>query len=77
VGGALGNVHDRLRYQAVVDFLDFHWGDRHWPAFNVADIFICLGLGLLVLFTFLTMGRKPVETPKQSGQTKRFKRKNS
>ena len=49
LGGALGNIHDRLRWEAVVDFLDFYWGDYHWPAFNVADIAICVGAGLLIL----------------------------
>ena len=48
-GGALGNIHDRLRWGAVVDFLDFYWGDNHWPAFNVADAAICLGAFLLAL----------------------------
>lgn len=48
-GGALGNIHDRLRWEAVVDFLDFYLGESHWPAFNVADIGICLGAGFLVL----------------------------
>lgn len=48
-GGALGNIHDRLRWNGVVDFLDFYWNDYHWPAFNVADIAICLGAGLLAL----------------------------
>ncbi len=49
MGGALGNLLDRLRYQAVVDFLDFYVGDWHWPAFNVADIAICVGAGLVIL----------------------------
>lgn len=43
LGGSLGNMFDRLRYRAVVDFLDFYWRDWHWPAFNVADMGICLG----------------------------------
>ncbi len=43
LGGALGNLIDRIRYRAVVDFLDFYVGHWHWPAFNVADIAICLG----------------------------------
>lgn len=43
VGGALGNLIDRVRLRAVVDFLDFYVGVWHWPAFNVADIAICLG----------------------------------
>ncbi|MDR2350058.1 MAG: signal peptidase II [Deltaproteobacteria bacterium] len=49
LGGAAGNVHDRLHYGVVVDFLDFHWGPRHWPAFNVADIAICVGVGIVIL----------------------------
>ena len=49
IGGAIGNLIDRMRFGAVVDFLDFHISGAHWPAFNVADIFICLGVGLYVL----------------------------
>ena len=52
LGGALGNFIDRIRLRAVVDFLDIHAADWHWPAFNVADICICLGafaVALLVL----------------------------
>jgi len=49
LGGALGNIHDRLRWGAVVDFLDFYWRGHHWPAFNIADTAICLGAGLLGL----------------------------
>lgn len=48
-GGALGNIHDRFRWHGVVDFLDFHAAGYHWPAFNVADIAICAGAGLLAL----------------------------
>lgn len=43
LGGALGNLVDRLRFRAVVDFLDFYVGEWHWPAFNVADMAICTG----------------------------------
>ena len=43
VGGALGNIVDRLRQGAVTDFLDLYWRDWHWPTFNVADIAITLG----------------------------------
>lgn len=43
LGGALGNLIDRVRFRAVVDFLDFYVGEWHWPAFNVADIAICVG----------------------------------
>lgn len=49
IGGAIGNVIDRIQYGAVVDFLDFHAFGYHWPAFNVADTAICIGAGLLIL----------------------------
>ncbi len=49
LGGALGNVVDRLRYDAVVDFLDFHWAGVHFPAFNVADSAITVGVALMLL----------------------------
>ena len=48
-GGAVGNLIDRGRFGAVVDFIDFHWQGYHWPAFNVADSAITTGVGLLVL----------------------------
>ena len=49
VGGALGNVIDRIHYGAVADFLDFYIGDFHWPAFNIADAGITIGVIILVL----------------------------
>jgi signal peptidase II len=49
IGGALGNVIDRLRFGAVFDFLDFHAAGWHWPAFNVADSAICIGVVLLCI----------------------------
>jgi len=49
IGGALGNVLDRLRFHAVVDFIDAHYQQRHWPAFNVADSCIVAGAGILML----------------------------
>jgi len=52
-GGAIGNLIDRLRYGSVVDFLDFYIRDYHWPAFNVADSAITIGVGLFVLASFL------------------------
>ena len=54
IGGALGNVADRLRIGAVVDYLDLHWQGWHWPAFNLADIFVVGSAGLLVLASFNT-----------------------
>lgn len=50
IGGALGNLHDRLRYGRVVDFVDAYWRDYHWPAFNLADSAIVVGAMLLVWF---------------------------
>jgi signal peptidase II len=49
LGGALGNIIDRVRLGYVVDFVDVFYGDTHWPAFNVADTCICIGVGLLLL----------------------------
>jgi signal peptidase II len=47
LGGAVGNLIDRLRYDGVIDFLDVHWYDYHWPAFNVADAAITIGVSML------------------------------
>src|SRR5690349_24069573 len=58
LGGALGNLIDRLRYGQVVDFLDFHAAGWHWPAFNVADSAITLGAVLLVVEGFLHHERR-------------------
>ena len=49
IGGALGNFIDRLRFGAVIDFLDWHIGDIHWPAFNMADSFIVIGVILYII----------------------------
>jgi signal peptidase II len=49
MGGALGNIIDRVRLRYVVDFLDFHWKGHSWPAFNLADSCITVGMGLLIL----------------------------
>ncbi len=49
LGGALGNVFDRIVSGAVTDFLDFYIGDLHWPAFNIADSAIVIGSGLLLV----------------------------
>ena len=50
IGGALGNVVDRLRFGAVRDFIDLYWRDWHWPAFNFADMAIVTGLGIVIFF---------------------------
>lgn len=57
VGGAVGNVIDRLRFGAVADFLDFHVSGYHWPAFNVADSAITIGV-LFLLYDALFQGRE-------------------
>ena len=49
LGGAIGNLIDRFRYGEVVDFLDFYFRSYHWPAFNIADSVICIGIGLMAL----------------------------
>lgn len=58
LGGALGNVIDRMRHGAVVDWLDFHLGGWHWPAFNVADVGITVGATALVLDAMFVAPRK-------------------
>lgn len=63
LGGAIGNFLDRLRLGYVVDFLDVHWKEFHWPAFNVADIAITVGVGLLILDMILS----PQESPPREG----------
>ena len=55
LGGAIGNLLDRFRFGYVVDFLDVYIGSHHWPAFNIADSAICIGIALL----FLDMRKKP------------------
>ena len=58
LGGALGNLWDRLAIGAVVDFIDLHWRGSHWPAFNVADSAITLGAVLFALHTLLDGRRR-------------------
>ena len=60
VGGAFGNMIDRWRFQKVVDFLDFYWHGYHWPAFNVADCAISVGVTILLLDALLAMRRQHV-----------------
>ncbi len=59
VGGAIGNVIDRLLYGAVVDFLDFHAAGYHWPAFNVADSAITVGVVFLILDSLKSKPAEP------------------
>ncbi len=62
LGGAIGNLIDRVLYGYVVDFIDFYVGSWHWPAFNIADSAICIGAGLMILDAFMQ--------PKESNTTK-------
>ncbi|EKO3413769.1 signal peptidase II [Vibrio fluvialis] len=52
IGGAVGNVFDRVVHGFVVDYLDFYWGTYHWPAFNLADSAICIGAAMIILDGF-------------------------
>lgn len=58
IGGALGNVADRIRFGAVMDFLDFHYETHHWPAFNMADTFICVGAFVLIMMELFNKQKK-------------------
>ena len=62
VGGAVGNIVDRLRFGSVTDFLDFHWHGHHWPAFNIADSAICIGVVILVVIGIVSPSSKPEKT---------------
>ena len=53
IGGALGNLYDRVVFLAVPDFIDFHIGNFHWFTFNIADIFISVGVIFMILLEFI------------------------
>ncbi|GAB6041289.1 signal peptidase II [Endothiovibrio diazotrophicus] len=57
LGGAVGNLIDRIRFGHVVDFLDFHYQSYHWPAFNLADSAITVGAVMLLIDAFFLAGR--------------------
>jgi signal peptidase II len=59
LGGAIGNLIDRVAYGEVIDFLDFYWGRYHWPAFNVADSFITIGVLITVYYLIKAKGEDP------------------
>ena len=65
LGGAVGNLIDRVRSRAVTDFLDVYWGNWHWPAFNVADMAICVGAFLACIVIWRTP-----EAPEKSKEKK-------
>lgn len=58
LAGACGNIIDRFRYDYVIDFLDFYYGSYHWPAFNIADSSICVGVTVLLLRMSVTPHKK-------------------
>ena len=58
LGGALGNFFDRVFYRAVPDFIDFHIGNLHWFVFNVADIFISIGVIFMIILEFFDNNKK-------------------
>lgn len=62
-GGALGNLIDRIRYGSVVDFLDFYYGAYHWPAFNVADSAIVVGVALFMIGGFFEKDDRRLSLP--------------
>ena len=61
LGGAIGNIIDRVVYGKVVDFIDWYYGSYHWPAFNIADSAICVGVAILIL-------KKPRKKPETEAQ---------
>lgn len=71
MGGAIGNLVDRIRMREVVDFLDFYFRDAHWPAFNIADVGICVGAGLTALAMLLGQDRE------DNGASRRKKEKDA
>ena len=61
LGGSLGNLYDRILYASVPDFIDFHIGELHWFIFNIADIFITIGVIFMILLEFFDNNKKIYE----------------
>ena len=59
IGGAIGNLIDRVLYGEVIDFLDFYWSNYHWPAFNVADSCITIGVLITLFYLIKAKGEDP------------------
>ena len=74
LGGALGNVIDRMRLGGVIDFLYFHWGPHYWPAFNVADSAITCGAILLIFDALRSGARQRRQGPGGQGPDERHPR---
>ena len=64
LGGAIGNLYDRIFFKAVPDFIDFHVGDFHWFVFNFADVFITLGVFFMILLEIIDNNRNKNEYEK-------------
>ncbi len=64
--GAVGNIIDRVRHGYVIDFIDWYVGKHHWPTFNVADICVCTGVGILLLFGMRTPKKRAAEEGERS-----------
>ena len=60
-GGSLGNIFDRLYYSSVPDFIDIHFNNFHWFIFNVADIFISIGVFFMILFELIDNNKSKYE----------------
>ena len=60
-GGAMGNLYDRIFFKAVPDFIDFHIGEFHWFVFNIADIFITIGVISMILIELIGNNKKKYE----------------
>jgi len=63
LGGAIGNLIDRIFYGEVIDFLDVYWRNYHWPAFNIADSFITVGVALALFSLYKHEGADPFARP--------------
>lgn len=63
LGGALGNLIDRVAFGEVIDFLDVFWGDYHWPAFNIADSGITTGVVVLMYYSLFVPDEEPSREP--------------
>jgi signal peptidase II len=66
LGGALGNLIDRAAYGEVIDFLDFYWSRFHWPAFNLADSFITMGVLITIYYLIKAKGEDPFAEARSS-----------
>ncbi|HEY7816845.1 MAG TPA: signal peptidase II [Vicinamibacteria bacterium] len=75
LGGALGNILDRARLGYVIDFVDVFYRDAHWPAFNVADSCICIGVGLWLLDSLWRPERRSVASPEPAVRSEPVERR--